>query len=709
LAEPTLDYELRDDGVIYELNGGVRVKVQRRSPARVRVTMQRENTYIPPETGDLGTSGFRDRLVALACERFGKDIDLAEELGLIAVAFEAHLEEREEAAAHDDEQTNVPELVGSPYRIVNGGFVRLVNTRGGEIPQRLTNFEAQVDEERVRDDGADVDRIYRVSGKSDRGALPPVDIPAAQFGGMSWPAEAWGLAARIAAERNAKDYVREAIELRSRDAPVRYEYAHTGFRKLPGEKRVFLHPGRTIGAEGVDVVLEPGLEHYVLPPPGGPEEVAEAIRLSFSFLLLAPSRITAPLLAAAYLAPLSEIIVPNFTMWVWGRTGSFKSTLAALILCHYGDFTEDELPLSFESTSNALERSLFVLKDVPAVVDDRRPDVSRADASEMDKKVQRLLRGVGNRQGRNRMNRDTTLRPSYPPRGVVIATAETLPEGPAFESAAARALAIKVSREDVNLERLTELQRKKAALPHAMAGYIGRILSGYDALARKLPPHREKLREELRSEMPGAHPRTPAAAAALIAALDAARVYALKVGAIDKEEAEEFKARVRAGVTEAARAHVEATSGGDPATRFVELLRSLFEAGKVYVKDKESGGQPRQCKRLGWEQTGGELDHDGRVVPTFEPRRGADFVGWAGEVHLFLERDAAYAAVSNFATRGGIPFGIKPRALWEDLKRAGISLADKGRTDTTARIQNKSRRVVQVPLEAILGEDGDRG
>ena len=44
------------------------------------------------------------------------------------------------------------------------------------------------------------------------------------------------------------------------------------------------------------------------------------------------------------------------------------------------------------------------------------------------------------------------------------------------------------------------------------------------------------------------------------------------------------------------------------------------------------------------------------------------------------------AAVSSFATRGSIPFGIKPRALWEDLKRAGISLTDKGRTDTTARV-----------------------
>ena len=96
----------------------------------------------------------------LARERFGEVNGLADELGLIAVAFEAHLKEREEAASEDDEQTNEPALVGTPYRIVDGGIVRLKNTREGEIPQRLTNFTASVEEEIIRDDGAEVRRIY---------------------------------------------------------------------------------------------------------------------------------------------------------------------------------------------------------------------------------------------------------------------------------------------------------------------------------------------------------------------------------------------------------------------------------------------------------------------------------------------------------------------------------------------------------------------
>ena len=271
-----------------------------------------------------------------------------------------------------------------------------------------------------------------------------------------------GTNARITARQGARDHTREAIEPLSHGAPTRHLYAHTGFRQLPGGKRVYLHAGGAIGTNGAEVELEPGLERYALPPASSnPEELADAVRLSFALSKVVPWRITGPLLGALYLAPLSEIVVPDFVLWLWGATGSFKSTLAALILSHFGNFSETTLPLSFESTANALERSLFLLKDVVAVVDDWRPAVSRSDASEMDRKAQRLLRAVGNRQGRGRMTSDTTLRCSYSPRGLVIATAEALPEGPAFESAAARSLSMNLLREDVNLRGLSELQRHK--------------------------------------------------------------------------------------------------------------------------------------------------------------------------------------------------------------------------------------------------------
>jgi hypothetical protein len=701
LDEPSLKYELRDDGVLYALGDGVRLKAQRKSASRVRVSMQRGNIIVPPETGDFGTSTFRARLVNLARERFGEVNGLAGELGLIAIAFEGHLREREVAAAEDDEQTNDPALVGTPYCIVDGGLVRLRNTREGEIPQRLTNFTARVEEEIIRDDGAEVRRIYKISGKAGEKPLPRAEVAASHFQSMGWVSEAWGLSARITAGQGARDYTREAIELLSGGAVVRRLYAHTGWRLLPGGDRVYLYAGGAVGAEEVEVELEPGLERYALPVTDETslEGLVGAVQTSLRFLELAPERITAPLLGAAYLAPLCEMVSPDFTLWPWGPTGSYKSTLAALLISHFGSFSETSLPLSFESTANALERSLFLLKDTVAVVDDWRPAVSRGDASEMDRKAQRLLRAVGNRQGRGRMTSDTMLRRSYSPRGVVIATAEALPEGPAFESAAARALSLNVTREDVNLVRLSDYQNSSDELSCAMAGYIEWVSERYDALCKRMPIHREGLRDRLRGELAGSHPRTPDTAAALIGGLTALEAYARSIGALDENSGKEFLSRASAGVIEAARAHIDATKGGDPATRFVELLRSLFEAGKAYARDRESGKQPPGWEELGWEET------DTTSGDLYQPKRGAEFVGWADDTHLYLDKEAAYATVAGFAQRGAIPFGIKPRALWSTLKRAGVSLADEGRSDTLARVGSKPKRVVQIRRNSIHEEN----
>jgi hypothetical protein len=306
-----LVYELREDGILYDLAHGVKVKVQARGRSRVRVSMQHGSVLIPPETGDLGSSTFRAKLVDLASERFGDANGLVEELGLIAIAFEAHLAERERAAEKYEEKTTPPELVGTSYRLADGVVVRLKNTREGEIPQRLTNFVARVEEEIVRDDGAETRRLYKVIGEAGGKALPPAEVPAASFGTMNWVSDTWGLTARITAGQGIKDHAREAVELLYAGAPVRRMYAHTGWRELPGYGRAYLHAGGAIGAEGVEVELEPGLERYILPSPDKGKDLLGAVRASIAFLRVAPARVTAPLLAAAYLAPLSEVVVPR--------------------------------------------------------------------------------------------------------------------------------------------------------------------------------------------------------------------------------------------------------------------------------------------------------------------------------------------------------------------------------------------------------------
>jgi hypothetical protein len=80
-----------------------------------------------------------------------------------------------------------------------------------------------------------------------------------------------------------------------------------------------------------------------------------------------------PLYAAVWLAPLCSPIRPSFVVWLYGRTGSLKSTVAALLTAHYGDFRFDTPPLTWNATANRIERDLAVARDSLLWVDDVVP------------------------------------------------------------------------------------------------------------------------------------------------------------------------------------------------------------------------------------------------------------------------------------------------------------------------------------------------
>src|ERR1700688_47841 len=90
-------------------------------------------------------------------------------------------------------------------------------------------------------------------------------------------------------------------------------------------------------------------------------ERARSIRASLRCLSLAPDRISFPLLAAVYRAPIGKT---DFSMFLVGKTGVFKSALAAVCQQHFGTGMDAaHLPGHLASTANALELLAFHSED----------------------------------------------------------------------------------------------------------------------------------------------------------------------------------------------------------------------------------------------------------------------------------------------------------------------------------------------------------
>ena len=423
--------------------------------------------------------------------------------------------------------------------------------------------------------------------------------------------------------------------------------------------------GSTAGVGEFEIDLGSELNRYRLPTVA--VDPIGAMKLSLDLLKVAPLRVSAPLLSATFRAPLCTAYPQDLSLWIEGQTGSMKSTLAALFLNHFGEFTRTTLPGNWESTANQLEHRAFLLKDSLFVIDEYVP--TGLNRREIETKASRILRGQGNLSGRNRLRSDLTQRPAFYPRGIIVSTGEEHPPG---QSLLARTIVLELSRDDVDVQLLTDLQRQAARLSHAMAGYVEWLAPQMDELPAKL---KEAFLGTRTLATTGAeHLRIPEATAHLWLGIDMALQYAQEIGAVEAKESDRiidecFGAFIQIGKDQAALVEEE-----QPTRRFLTVLQTIITQGRATVVDKSES------------------------VPESKP--GIDFIGWRDADNFYLLPDATFQAVARFCRDTGDHLPRSER-LRRDLKKDGLSKTHKDRLTATAWVGTKSQRVLQLDIAAV--------
>ncbi len=616
-----------------------------------------------PVRPDGAKQGADDFLVAKGAEAFRRLVEKSVTLG--HPAFKP-FSEREKAKARKVEPAS-----GHPYQIHEGRLCRVRQTGEGPITEPLANFTATVAEEIIQDDGAEATRAFLLTGRLASGEpLPPARVPAARFSGMTWVADAWGLRAVVRAGQATRDYLREAIQVLSPDAPRRHVFTHTGWRKIDGAW-AYLTAGGAVGRDGLEVDLGDELARYSLPRVAG--DPAGAMRASLRLLDIAPLAVTAPLWAGVFRAPLAELLPLDVSLWMEAPTGTLKSTLAALFLSHYGAFDRTHLPGAWASTANQLERRAFLLKDSLFVIDDFAP--SALDARELESKAARLLRAQGNLAGRGRLRADLTERPAYPPRGLILATGEQHPPG---QSVLARLLLVEPKRGDIDLSALTEAQQGAERLPHALAGYVAWLAGQMDSLPALLRETFSGARARVLSE---GHLRVPEALAHLWVGLTCGLQYAEEIGACSAAEAEAIQGGCWSAFTALGGAQARLVEGERPSLRFLRSILAMVSQGRGLLL-------PRDEK-----------------VP--DPRPGVDFLGWGDDEGLYLLPEAVHMAVARFCRDAAEPFPVRRERLLKDLALEGLSECASERHTRSLIVGGAKRRVLSLrrpEVERLVGE-----
>ena len=280
----------------------------------------------------------------------------------------------------------------------------------------LGNFWARISHELMVDDGLNPPTVrYSIEGGLASGQpLQPVQVEARAFGKLDWVPDNWGMRPMINLPPGKSYLVARAIQEVSIESVQREKlYTFTGWHECDGQ-RGFLSGSGWLNADGLNdqVRVDLGsnnLRHYALPKDSVDREAA--VRATLDFLALGPRKVTAPLWAAMYAAPLTGLRPMNAVLSVYGTTQSGKSTLAHLALTHFGtgfiQGRDYHAPIDWTSTVTAIEAAMFYAKDIPLVIDDFAPQFSGvAEARSMHKKAHHVVRSVGNRSARGRSRAD---------------------------------------------------------------------------------------------------------------------------------------------------------------------------------------------------------------------------------------------------------------------------------------------------------------
>lgn len=584
---------------------------------------------------------------------------------------------------------------GGQYETVDGWTVLHTFTDDGK--KRITplaNGTAKILEEVLRDDGTNEPELdFIIAGELENGHhLPKLTIPANEFSSMKWMSK-WGSRFILAAGRNAQDHLRAAVQHLSGTPHRRTIYTHTGWRKI-NDTWVYLTSEGALGIDDpsiqVDLKMgraETNMDRYRLPL--SPTSITEAMEHSLNFWNITAPSITVPMWAAMYLAPLSPFLMIDFGLWIHGKTGSMKSSYIATALAHFGGWQGKDaktfLPSNFQSTANAILLNAFQAKDVPLVIDDFAPGATQREVRERDQTASNLLRSVGNKAARGRMRDGRHFQADFPPRCLAIITAEDLPP---TQSTMARGIGVRVqtppkgSEERRAIERrLTTAQTAESNFyPIAMAGYILWIQRHWNELAADLPQVAARYRDQMQQ---AGHSRLPDAFGKLMAAIDTALFFAIDVGALTTQQANDRKKIAFNAMNAMIREHGDAVEAVDACRIFQELLTEQLDARQWYLVD---------------------VDAPSTASPENSPI-GACCAGYhdGSTVYLLTKTVTDVMMLHN---RMGQPFPVGKNTLYQRMIENGWLMAADNKPSCTVYIPavGTSPRVLKFKKSLLIGE-----
>lgn len=551
-----------------------------------------------------------------------------------------------------------------PYLVIDGCLNEETMVKNQVKYVKLADFVPVLTEEITHDDGTEERKLFKVSAVHQSGVVLPEQLVSADdMQSMKWLLQRWGQYGAVQPGQSVPQKICHAIMSPQAEVPRTTVYTQTGWRKIDGEYQ-FLMPMEN---SPLNVELKGKLNRYCFDKQGEKDDLLPVYSLlDMSF---APGSVLLPLTAVTFLSPLNHFLKaaghePKFVTALIGKTGSRKSTLAALFLSFFGRFTSSDLPLSFHDTANSILSNIYHLKDVLTCIDDFHP-AGRYQEKEMRSIAQNISRYYGDRIGRGRLNCKAEEQVPKPPTGNAIITAEFSPE--ISVSGTARFFEIELKDNEIDLDILSSYQRlaEENKLSGVMMMYIDWIKKTYlndekefrKKLSGMFCKFRQQYTNKLLEQKINTHSRAPENLAHLRIGLVFLLKFLQSYNYLQNGEYEKFTANFDKVLIESCRRSAEQIAEEDPVTKFCVKLTGLLDSGRCYVENK--------------------IDFGGAT------QKG--FIGLEDADNYYLLADAVHAEVKRQCQEQDEHFSISKYQLIKQLANDGLLVRFNQRNTTTIR------------------------
>lgn len=557
-----------------------------------------------------------------------------------------------------------------PYDVDEGRLCLLskkINEDDGSVGITATpicDFTATIAEEGTTEEGA---KVYTISGCAVRSGPFTCDIEAELFG------DDRKLRALLEAAAGAKDPVRAGMAKHLGPAiklMTNGDLRHTQrFTRTGWHEGKFLIPGRE--PEGLSVRLSRKLPYRVV----ADRDVVQGIEAMDAAVKFVGPEIGTIVFAHLFLAPLANLAGwrnERCGLFIAGRTGTQKSSVAQVAMCLYGpDFILDENLIKWGegATRNAVMSYATATSDMPLLVDNYKPTTG-SGGHDFTNLVHNLMEG-GEKE---RLNRAAQLRETKPVFAWPVFTGEDVPDKD--PASIARVIVVNFQKgRDMTL--LTAAQGKAGHLCAVGASWLEWLESedGQKAV-QEVAADFDQARNDWYAKVKETSPSTvnPMRVATNLALNELVWLVLMQHPTLGEWAASHMEAHLQ-GLQHTVGTMTNLTGQSLEANRFVDALRESIASGRVLII-KEKNVSPETL---------------------VDPRDRDRVVGWSdGGKGIYLLPDVTMSMLQRIV---GLDFGgLSKNTLYAQLDELGMiaSKSADGKSTVSQRVGGKPQRVLHL-------------